>query len=202
MVSWWRDYAGIVRSGVACRAGSFTFAAVGLLYMGLYLWLSGMLTYNSRLNFSLGTPKVYYALNPKVMLPYLIFIPTPDSLLFVNLTGAVVTVLLSGLVGLNAALLVVYAWRRNLQRGRRGAGLFLGLLPTLVPNLGLGCCPTLPLLLTLMPSSIVGFGLLLRSRYTLMMGASVALMMAATLFTIEMIRRANPYESCQVGAPQ
>jgi len=173
-------------------------AAVGLLYMGLYLWLSGMFVYNADLDFSLA-PKVYYALNPKVTQPYLIFFPTPDSMLFVNLTAAIGTLLLSGLMGLNAALLL-YFWKGARRETKGAAGLLVGILPSLVPNLGLGCCPALPLLLTLMPSSVVGFGLLLGSHFTVMMGVSVALMMAATGFTLERMRRSElPGRCASVG---
>jgi hypothetical protein len=167
-----------------------------LLYMGLFLWLTGMLIHNSQLNHTAPTPIVYYGLQPKVMQPYLIFIPTSDTLLFVDLTGALSTLALGGLVGLNAALLV-YLWRRSRGvRSKEGMSLLLGILPTMVPNLGLGCCPALPLLLTLLPSSAATFGLALGAQYGLTMGVSVALMFGATLFTLERTRRANRNATC------
>lgn len=202
MLSRFRAYAQIFRLAIPTPVGTTTLCLVALAYMGLFLWLSGMLIYNSQINHLNPTPAVYYDLNPKVMQPYLLFFPTPESLVFVDLTGAVTTMALSGLVGLNAALFV-RQWRRATGGIKSGTTLLAGVLPTLVPNLGLGCCPSLPLLLSLLPSSATGVGLLLGSNYGLTMSASVLLMLAATIYTLERICRANlgkaDYQPCELS---
>ena len=187
------SYAQTVRAAIATPVGAATFVVAALVYMGLFLWLSGMLMFNSQLNYyDSAKVKVFYDLNPQVMQPYLIFIPTPDILLFVNLTAAAFTLALSGLVGLNVALLA-YFWRRARLVRKGGASLILGILPTLVQYVGLGCCgtPAFPILLGLLPASVAGFGIRLGTHYDLVIGASVTLMVAATVFTLERIYRAN-----------
>ena len=195
--SW--SYARTVRAAVATPLGAATFAMVALLYMGLFLWLSGLLVYNSQLNYTISTPTVYYDLNPKVTQPYLIFIPIPDILLFVNLTAAVIALALSGVVGLNVALLV-YLWRAQGAKkvGKGGATLLFSALPTLVQYVGLGCCgtPAFPLLLGMLPSSLAWFGIRLGLHYNLVIGAIGALMVATTVFSLERIRRSTPNATC------
>ena len=83
---------------VTCVVG-----AVG--YMGLSLWPGGMLLYNPQLNYH-NIAMVNYDLTPGVGQPYLIFVPSPDVLLFVNVTAAATTLTLGALFCLNAALLV------------------------------------------------------------------------------------------------
>ncbi len=191
LLSLGRNYAQILRGTIATPVGAVTFVVATLVWVGLFLWLSGMLVFNSQLNYY-NVPKVIYDLNPKGTQPYLIFIPIPDILLFVNLTAAVVTLALGGLVGLSVTLLV-YSWRRVRGARRGGGGLVFGILPTLVQYLGLGCCgtPAFPVLLGLLPSSVATFGVRLGIHYNLMIGAIVALMAGAIIFTLERIRRAN-----------
>lgn len=186
-----RSYTKTVRAAVAAPIGATTLVVAALAYIGLFLWLSGMLLYHSQLNYH-DIPMVNYDLSPKVMQPYLIFIPTPDVMLFVNLTAAVVTLVLGGLVGFSAALLV-YSWRRVRVARKGGSSLILGVLPTLVQYVGLGCCgtPAFPVLLGLLPSSAATFGVRLGVHYNLLLGAIVALMAGGIIFTLERIRRAD-----------
>ena len=188
-----QSYAQIMRAAMVTPAGAAAFVAAALAYMGLFLWLGGMLLYNSQLNYA-NIPKVNYDLTPGVGQPYLIFVPIPDILLYVNLTAAVSTLLLGGLFGLNAALFI---YSRRLIRvvrksNKGGAGLIFSALPTLVPYVGLGCCgtPAFPLLVGLLPSSVAGFTLRM-GHYELVIGAIVALLAASTIYVLERIRRAG-----------
>ena len=54
MLHLFRSYAQILRSATVTPMGVATFAMVVLLYMGVFLWLSGLLVYNSQLNYTIS----------------------------------------------------------------------------------------------------------------------------------------------------
>lgn len=189
-----RCYAATLRMALVSRSGAVAFVVASAAYVVLFLWLGGMLLYNSGLNYH-DIPLVNYDLTPGVGQPDLIFVPNPDVLLFVNVTAAVSVSVLGGLFGLGAALFLFGARQiRMAARSRRGgAGLTFAALPTLVPYLGLGCCgtPALPLLVGLLPGPAAGFALRLGLHYELIVGASAALLAASAVFSLEGIRRAG-----------
>lgn len=124
VLSSWRGYGTLLRDTLWSKAGLITFGLVFFVHTGLYLYLSGMLLYIPNMTFAVPVsfPFVHIDLDPPSdYQPYLLFLPTDDFHILVNLTGALATIALSALVGLNAALIVTH-WRQVTARRWKGGG--------------------------------------------------------------------------------
>jgi len=171
------------------NVGGSVFAAVAICYCGVFLYLSGMLLYRPNMTFSVPMtfPLVRIDLNPPGNYqPYLLFLPTDDFILLLNLTGAVVALAFSSLVGVNVALWFRH-WKSLKPSTKTSGGFMALLLPSLVPNLG--CCSGVPLLLALLPGTAFGVGATLGRQFGLVMAGAILLMLVGTWMVLRAIQK-------------
>lgn len=190
----WRAYGTVLRETLWSKAGILAFGAVFFLYAGLYLYLSGMLRYRPNMSFAvpISFPLVHVNLDPPGdFQPFIVFLPTDDFILLANLTGVLVTVALSALVGINAALLVQHMRYLAGKQGiyNRGGGLTAVLLSSLVPNVM--CCGGSPVLMGLLPAGVSTGLTALGSQYGLVMAGVIFLMLGTTWLMMRTVHRAR-----------
>lgn len=178
-----------LKEGLWNPVGGPVFAATAICYCGLFLYLSGMLLYKPNMTFTVPItfPFLRIDLNPPGNYqPYLLFLPTDDFILLVNLTGAVAALAFSSLVGMNVALWFRF-WRWLKPSPKTTGGFMAILLPSLVPNLG--CCSGVPLLLALLPGAAFGLGAALGRQFGLVMAGAILLMLIGTWMVLRAARK-------------
>lgn len=181
----WGKERAILRRTLRHPLGASAFAAVSFLYAGLYLYLSGMLLHKPNMTFDRPISFPFVDIGMAGKQPFLLFLPTDDFILLVNLTGALVTLALSVLVGVNIALLARHwpwiSWRRQ------GAGVLAALAPSLVPNIA--CCTGVPVLLALLPTSASGFAVVLGKQFGALMAGVILVATAGTWYHLRTIAK-------------